>query len=85
MAFTLRDGNREYFYQKLDQHFPGLKEKYHSKYGYRYDIKSDRNEKLMRIFYQECRAKGIVCNNDDIFRYLHTYEERLEIEQIKLF
>lgn len=85
MGLTLRDGNREYFYQKLDQHFPGLKEKYHSKYGYRYDIKSDRNEKLMRIFYQECRAKGIVCNNDDIFRYLHTYEERLEIEQIKLF
>ncbi|MCF0106610.1 MAG: hypothetical protein HUJ53_07600 [Holdemanella sp.] len=25
---TLREGNREYFYQKLDEHFPGLKEKY---------------------------------------------------------
>ncbi len=25
---TLREGNREYFYQKLDEHFPDLKEKY---------------------------------------------------------
>ena len=28
MGVTLRDGNREYFYKKLDEHFPGLKEKY---------------------------------------------------------
>ena len=26
MGVTLRDGNREYFYKKLDEHFPGLKE-----------------------------------------------------------
>lgn len=25
MGLTLRDGNREYFYQQLDRHFPGLK------------------------------------------------------------
>ena len=25
MSLTLRDGNREYFYQQLDRHFPGLK------------------------------------------------------------
>ena len=25
MGLTLRQGNREYFYEKLDQHFPGLK------------------------------------------------------------
>lgn len=85
MGMTLREGNREYFYQKLDQHFPGLKEKYHGKYGYSYEIKSDHNEKLMRIFYEECRANGIVCSNSAIFQYLHTYEQRHDIEQISMF
>ena len=28
MGMTLRKGDRQYYYQKLDQHFPGLKEKY---------------------------------------------------------
>ena len=36
IGLTLRAGNREYFYEKLDKHFPGLKEKYHKKYGYSY-------------------------------------------------
>ena len=26
-SMTLRDGNREYFYQQLDRHFPGLKKR----------------------------------------------------------
>lgn len=85
MGLTLREGSREYFYQKLDQHFPGLKEKYHNQYGYRYEILSGHNESLMRIFYQECGANGIVCSNDDIFRYLHTYEEKQDVEQICMF
>lgn len=85
MGLTLREGNREYFYQKLDQYFPGLKERYHHQYGYRYEIKSDNNESLMRIFYEECRANGIICSNDEIFRYLHTYEEKHDVEQLCLF
>lgn len=28
MGVTLREGDREYFYQALDKHFPGLKNKY---------------------------------------------------------
>ena len=28
---TLRAGNREYFYRKQDEHFPGMKERYHPK------------------------------------------------------
>ena len=33
MGLTLREGNREYFYQKLDENFPGLRNKYQEKYG----------------------------------------------------
>ena len=33
MPLTLRDGNREYFYEKLDRKFPHLKERYIKEYG----------------------------------------------------
>lgn len=85
IGLTLRDGNREYFYAKLDEHFPGLRQKYQKKYGYSYEIQSDNNEKLMEIFYEECKRHDIVCNNDEIFKYLHKYEDRQQPEQMSLF
>lgn len=85
MGLTLREGNREYFYAKLDEHFPGLKQKYQKKYGYSYEITSDDNEKLMNVFYNECRKYGIVCSNDEIFKYLHTFEDKQQSEQLSLF
>lgn len=85
MGLTLRDGNREYFYKKLDEHFPGLKQKYQQKYGYSYEVKSDNNDRLMKIFYSKCKNHGILYNNDEIFRYLHTYEDHQQTEQLSLF
>ena len=84
MGMTLREGNREYFYSKLDEHFPGLRQKYHRKYGYSYEVMSDNNDRLMKIFYDECRKHGIVCNNNEIFRYLYTYEVKGP-EQLSFF
>lgn len=85
IGVTLREGNREYFYKKLDEYFPGLKQKYHKKYGYSYELKSDNSQKLMRIFYNECKRNGIVCNNNEVFKYLHTFEVNQIIEQLSLF
>lgn len=85
MGVTLREGNREYFYAKLDEHFPGLKQKYHKKYGYSYELLSDNNEKLMDIFKSECKKHGIVCNNNEIFKYMHTFEDKQPVEQLSLF
>ncbi|MFZ5352348.1 MAG: SPL family radical SAM protein [Bacillota bacterium] len=85
MGLTLREGNREYFYSKLDKYFPGLKQKYHKKYGYSYEIGSDNNKKLMDIFYSECKKHGIVCSNNELFKYLHTFENKQEAEQLSLF
>jgi DNA repair photolyase len=76
MGLTLREGNREYFYQKLDEHFPGLKKKYQQKYGYAYEIASDHNRKLMGIFYETCRKYGIESNVEKNFEYLHTFEDK---------
>ena len=85
MGLTLRDGNREYFYARLDEHFPGLKQRYHSKYGYAYEISSDNNDFLMKIFKDECVKHNIVCDNDAIFKYLHTYEDKQKLEQLSMF
>lgn len=84
MGLTLRDGNREYFYKKLDMHFPGLRQIYHKKYGFRYELLSDNNEKLMEIFHHECEKHGIIHNNDEIFKYVHTYDEAGQVEQMTL-
>lgn len=85
IGVTLRSGNREYFYSKLDEHFPGLKQKYHKRYGYSYVIRSDNSDRLMKIFHDECKKNGIVSNCNEIFKYLHTYEDKQKIEQISLF
>ena len=59
IGLTLREGNREYFYSKLDQHFPGLKEKYIRTYGNAYEVTSPDNDRLMRIITSECQKNGI--------------------------
>ncbi len=84
IGVTLREGNREYFYKKLDEHFPGLREKYHRKYGYSYEITSDNNNALMKIFYSECKAHGIISSVREIFEYLNEFPKQ-EYTQLSLF
>jgi len=78
MGLTLRDGNREYFYAALDRHFPGLKEHYIRTYGNAYELPSPRERELGKLFHEGCEARGIWHNNDTIFRYLNTLEEKQE-------
>ena len=40
MGLTLRDGNREYFYEQLDRLFPRLKERYIRVFGNQYVAES---------------------------------------------
>lgn len=85
MGLTLREGNREYFYKKLDEHFPGLKEKYHQKYGYSYEINSDKNDELMILFKETCKKNNIEYNVNKVFSYLHEFEDKSANKQISLF
>ena len=85
ICLTLRDGDREYYYKKLDAHFPGLKQKYQQKYGNRYVLESDQNDRLMDIFHGICREHGIIDEPDAVFQYLHAYENKLKPEQLSLF
>ena len=49
MGLTLREGDREYFYSKLDALFPGLKDRYIKTFGNSYSCLSPENERLMSI------------------------------------
>ncbi len=85
MGVTLREGNREYFYRQLDSKFPGLKEKYIQQYGNQYIIESPINNKLMDLFNKKCSKNNIVHNNEQIFQFLNTFEEKEKDVQLNLF
>ena len=75
IGLTLREGNREYFYSKLDQHFPGLKEKYIRTYGNAYEVTSPANDRLLQIIRTECEKNGIEWRLEKVFEYLNTFPE----------
>ena len=84
MGVTLRDGNREYFYKKLDEHFPGLKEKYIRMYGNSYQLSSPNSRQLNMIYKSERIKNGIMCDVNECFEYLNKYEDKYGGEQISL-
>lgn len=75
IGLTLRNGNREYFYDALDAHFPGLSEKYRQEFKNNYVVTSRNNRKIMDFFYTTCRAHNILCTPDECFSYLHHFPE----------
>lgn len=76
MGVTLREGDREYFYQALDKHFPGIKAEYIRKYGNTYELPSPNNKALMSIFNKVCNENGIMSKAEDCFKYLRELPER---------
>lgn len=82
MGLTLREGDREYYYAKLDEHFPGLKKDYQRIYGNDYSLVSPNNDKLMKIFIEECKKHQILSDVDEIFKYIGEFESN---EQLTLF
>ncbi len=85
MGVTLRQGDREYFYQKLDEHFPGIKARYIRTFGYSYECVSPKNAELMAIFREECATRGVLHHPGRVFAYLHEFEDRRSGEQMTLF
>ncbi len=52
-GLTLRPGSREFFYQKLDQLFPGLKQKYQHHFGWKYECNSPQWRQLNEVLNQK--------------------------------
>jgi len=85
MGLTLRDGDRQYYYQQLDKHFPGLKERYIKRYGNAYEILSPNSHKLRQVVNFQCKEHGIICDTNLLFSYLHALEVKKTKEQLPLF
>ena len=79
MGLTLREGNREYFYEKLDRYFPGLKQRYKDTYGNAYELPSPRYRELLELFHATCEKRGIWHHNEQIFSYLTSLEEETQL------
>lgn len=58
-GMTLRAGSRDWYYAKLDRHFPGLKEKYIRHFGESYSISVLNWRELERAFQDRCARYGI--------------------------
>ena len=85
MGMTLREGNREYFYQMLDEYFPGIRSKYEKKYGNNYIITSENNMELMALLHKTCAENNILCGTDKIFEFMRTFDEKNQNRQLELF
>lgn len=85
VGMTLRDGDRQYYYRKLDEHFQGLKNTYIKKFGSAYQVPSPKRKQLNELIKQQCSKNNIVCNTNQLFEYMHLYEDKQAGEQLSLF
>ena len=85
IGLTLREGNREYFYEQLDKLFPGMKERYIETYGNSYEVNSPDNDRLMKIFVKLCEENNIVYDREELFRYMREYKNKQVGTQLSLF
>ena len=83
MGMTLRQGNREYFYQQLDNlGMSEMKYKYQNRFDLRYSISSPKIKKLCSIYREECNRLGLLCSMKAI---IHQYKADYEMGQLSLF
>lgn len=83
MGMTLRENQRDYYFNKLDQNFNDLKEKYIKYYGNKYNCIVPNCKRLYKVFIDECNKYGILYDMKDIIK---AYKKETKInEQITLF
>lgn len=65
-GMTLRTGNREYFFEALEQDFPGVRDKYLRAFGNSYECTSPEAERLYPLFCKECELLGLAWRFPDV-------------------
>ena len=83
MGMTLRENQRDYYFNKLDQYFNGTKDQYIKYYGNRYSCTIPNSKNLYKIFINECNKYNILYNMKDIIKAYK--KEKKSSEQISLF
>lgn len=80
IGMTLRDRQREYFYQKLDEEFPGMRQKYYQRFRGRYSASSSNARELYEKVKSQCKKRGLT-----IRMKIYKPKTILESEQGNLF
>lgn len=75
-GLTLREENREYFYEQLDKEFSGIKELYIKEFKDNYFVSSKNAKCLYNILKMECKKRNIILDNEKLFEEMHTYESK---------
>ena len=81
IGLTLREGNREYFYNALDRvatrnpRFIGMKERYQKTFGYSYMVNSPHEHELMQYLAELCRRNNIMLGTDSVFKWMEEFPE----------
>jgi DNA repair photolyase len=79
---TLRQNQRTWFYHKLDEEFPGLKQKYIQQFGNNYECRSPKAKELWRLFQKECDSLEILYRMEDI---INGYKKGYGDNQLSVF
>ncbi|MDF2557205.1 MAG: radical protein [Bacillales bacterium] len=79
---TLRQNQRDYYYNQLDKHFPGLKQKYMNTYRYEYNCSSLNQKGLHIAFKNACEKEKLLYKINEINCLLKPKNEE---EQLTLF
>ena len=79
---TLRQNQRDWYYKKLDDNFPGIKQKYIQQFGNNYECRSPKAKVLWQLFQRECDRFGILYKMEDI---IAAYKNGYEDNQLSLF
>ena len=73
---TMREGSRDYFYSKLDEKFPGIKQRYIEKFGGAYECNSPNHARLSAIYRDICQKHGILYRYGDVFKDIYRFERK---------
>jgi DNA repair photolyase len=72
---TLRDNQKDWYYDQLDRHFPGMSNQYRRFFNDSYGCALPKVEALEALFQRECEARGILYKMNDIIRaYRKNYD-----------
>jgi len=81
-GMTLRGNQKAWYYKKLDEKFPSIKQKYIRKYGDYYECRIENSNLLWGIFANECEKLGILYKMKDIIK---EYKSKYNNQQLTLF
>ncbi|PKM72927.1 MAG: radical SAM protein [Firmicutes bacterium HGW-Firmicutes-16] len=79
---TMRQNQRDWFYNKLDELFPSVKEKYIKAFGNSYECRCPNHKELRELFRRKCEEYGIIYRMSEI---ISAYKSGYSNNQLSLF